>query len=173
MKRRLLFLPVLAALAASAVVLLAPAASEARGGPAPCAGKDLVIWAGEEPGGGAAGSVYYRIEFTNLGETKCTVAGYPNVRAVGLDGKQVGAFAQQEPGKKPKVTLGVGEAAVSTLRIVDALNFPKSRCEPTLVAGLKVHVPGGSGAKVAPLAFETCGVTSSKTLSVSPVKAGD
>jgi hypothetical protein len=172
MKRRALFLPVLAALAIAAVVI-APAASEARGGPAPCASKSTVIWAGEEPGGGAAGSVYYRIEFTNLGQTKCTVTGYPNVSAVDIDGKQVGAFAQKAPGKKPKVTLGPGEAAASTLRIVDALNFPKSRCEPTLVAGLKIHVPGGKGAKVAPLAFETCAVTSSKTLSVSPVKVRD
>jgi hypothetical protein len=170
MKRRTLLLPVLAALALAAV-LLAPAASEARG-PAPCAGRDLVISVAEEPGGGAAGSVYYRIDFTNLGEAKCTVGGYPNVRAVGLDGKQIGAFAQQDPGKKPKLTLGVGDSAVSTLQIVDALNFPKSRCQPAWAAGLKVHVPGGKGAKIAPLAFQTCGVVSSKTLSVSPVKAG-
>jgi hypothetical protein len=172
MKRRLLCLPVLAALALCAVVLLAPAASEARGGPAPCASKDTVIWVGEEPGGGAAGSVYYRIEFTNLGETKCTVNGYPNVRAVDLKGQRVGAYAQKEPGKKPKVTLGPGDSAVSTLRIVDALNFPKSRCQPTWAAGLKIHVPGGKGAKVAPLAFQTCTVVSSKTISVGPVKPG-
>ena len=34
--------------------------------PSPARPPSLVVWAGEEPGGGAAGSVFYRVELTNL-----------------------------------------------------------------------------------------------------------
>ena len=43
---------------------------------APCLASGLVVRAGEEPGGGTAGSVYYRIEFTNLSTATCTITGY-------------------------------------------------------------------------------------------------
>jgi predicted ATP-grasp superfamily ATP-dependent carboligase len=171
MNRRLLLLPVLAAL--TAVAILSPAASSARA-PQGCSASNLVVWAGEEPGGGAAGSTYYRIEFTNLGSASCTVAGAPKVSAVDLHGKRVGAPATTEPGTKTrKLTLAPGDTASATLRIVEALNFPKAKCAPTLVAGLRVSVPGGSGSKVAPLAFETCAKAGSKTLSVAAVKAAN
>ena len=67
------------------------------------------------------------------------------------------------------MTLAPGQAASSNVLIADALNFPKGRCEPTLAAGLRIGVPGGSGSKVAPLAFETCAKPSTATISVSPV----
>ena len=40
-------------------------------------------------------------------------------------------------------------------------------------AGLRVALPGGSGAKVAPIAFETCSKSSAQTLSVSAVEPID
>ena len=169
--RRLLSTTVAAALLAAAVIA-APAAGAAttKG----CSSSGLVIWAGEEPGGGAAGSVYYRLEFTNLSGHSCTVSGYPKVSAVDLRGKRVGAVATTEPGKKARpVKLAPGDTATATLRIVDALNFPAGKCKPTTAAGLRVTVPGGSGAKTAPLAFETCALAASKTLSVGPVAASD
>jgi hypothetical protein len=173
MKARLLLaMAVAVALIASAVISSsAPAALPATATKA-CPASGLVIWAGEEPGGGAAGSVYYRIEFTNLSTATCTVKGYPKVNAVDLKGKRIGAFATREKGKAAKgVTLAPGQSATAQLRIVDALNFPADKCKVTTAAGLRVSVPGGSGNKVAPLAFETCVRASSKTLSVAPVQA--
>jgi hypothetical protein len=167
MRHRLLTAPLLAAALLVAVVA-APAAGAAM--PA-CSSSGLVIWAGEEAGGGTAGSVYYRIEMTNLSGHSCTVSGYPKVNAVNLQGKRIGAPAAHEPGKKAHaVKLAPGGAATATLRIVDALNFPKNQCKPTLAAGLRISVPGGSGTKIAPLAFETCALTKSKTLSVGVVR---
>jgi hypothetical protein len=127
MKRRLLIAPLLAALLATAV-LVAPAAEAAT--PA-CSSSGLVIWAGEEAGGGTAGSVFYRIEMTNLSDHSCKVSGYPKVNAVNLQGKRIGAPANHEPGKKAHtVKLAPGATATATLRIVDALNFPKNQCKP-------------------------------------------
>ena len=170
MKHRIAFAALLAT-ALAAVVVVAPAANAASA--QPCSSSGLVIWAGEEAGGGTAGSVYYRVELTNLSAKACTVSGYPTVSAVSLKGTKIGAAATHEPGKKAHlVKLAPGHSAVATVRIVDALNFPKNQCKPTLAAGLRIGVPGGSGAKIAPLAFETCASAKSKTLSVSVVTAG-
>jgi hypothetical protein len=69
------------------------------------------------------------------------------------------------------VTLAPGQSAMARLRIVDALNFPADKCKATTAAGLRVAIPGGSGNKLAPLAFETCVRAATKTLSVAPVRA--
>jgi hypothetical protein len=172
MKARLLIVPCLAAaLLLAAVTSSAPAAPAAAATKA-CSASGLVVWAGEEPGGGAAGSVYYRIEFTNLSTSTCAIDGYPKVNAVDLKGHRIGAFAGHETGKAAKkVTLAPGQGATATLRIVDALNFPADKCKATTAAGLRVGIPGGSGNKIAPLAFETCVRATTRTLSVAPVTA--
>jgi hypothetical protein len=158
----------LAAVMSSASASATPAATASKA----CAASGLVVWAGEEPGGGAAGSVYYRIELTNLSAATCTLKGYPKVNAVDLKGRRIGAFATHEKGKKARrVTLAPGQSATATLRIVDALNFPADKCKATTAAGLRVGIPGGHGNKVAPSAFETCTRAVTKTLSVAPLTA--
>lgn len=173
MKARFLLAPCLAAalLLAAVIFPAAPAAAPAAAATRACPASGLVVWAGEEPGGGAAGSVYYRIELTNLATATCTVKGYPRVNAVDLKGRRIGAFASHEKSKKARlVTLAPGQSASATLRIVDALNFPADRCRATTAAGLRVGIPGGHGNKIAPLAFETCARPVTKTLSAAPVR---
>jgi hypothetical protein len=164
--RLLLSLSVAAALAA---VILSPAAGAASA--KPCSSKNLVIWAGPKMGGGTAGGYEYEITFTNLGSAACTLKGAPAVGAVDLKGKRIGAAASTVGGKKATITLAPGQAASADALIADAINFPKNKCEPTMAAGLKVGVPGGSGGKVAPIAFETCAKASARTISVQPVTA--
>jgi uncharacterized protein DUF4232 len=172
MKARFLLAPCLAAALLLALVASPSPAAPAAAATKACAASGLVVWAGEEPGGGAAGSVYYRIEFTNLSTATCTVKGYPKVNAVDLKGNRIGAFATREKGKAAKtVTLAPGQSAMARLRIVDALNFPADKCKATTAAGLRVAIPGGHGNKIAPLAFETCVRAATKTLSIAPVRA--
>jgi hypothetical protein len=168
MRGRLLLAPLVAAALLAAAVIATPAAESAA--TKACSASGLVIWAGEEPGGGTAGSVYYRVQFTNLSHHTCTVKGYPKVNAVDLKGRRIGAPARQAGGKKlPAVKLAPGASASATLQIADALNFSPAECKPTLAAGLRISVPGGSGSKLAPLAFETCALASAKTLSIAQV----
>ena len=170
MKTRLLLAPLLAVALLAAAVIAAPAATAAT---KPCSASKLVVWAGEEPGGGTAGSVYYRIEFTNLGSGTCTLFGFPTVSALNLSGKQVGGPAiHAGSGKKAKaVKLAQGQTATAQLQIVDALNYSPNECKPTWAAGLRIGIPGGSGSKIAPLAFQTCAKTSAQILSVGAVTA--
>jgi len=165
--RMLLTLSVAAALAAA--VIASPAASAATA--KPCTSAGLVVWAGPQAGGGTAGGQTYEIQFTNLSGKSCTLVGYPSVSAVNLKNHKIGAAATHGAGhKRGPLTLAEGESAVATLQIADALNFPKGKCKPTTAAGLRIGIPGGSGAKVAPLAFETCAKTSAKTLQVGVVE---
>lgn len=169
MKTRTLLSTLVAAALLASAVIAAPAASAATKA---CSASKLVVWAGEEPGGGAAGSVYYRIEFTNLSGGTCTLFGFPTVSAVSLKGKGIGAPALHSPGKKVKaVKLAQGQTATAQLQIVDALNFSPNECKPTWAAGVRIGVPGGFGTKVAPLAFQTCALTSAQILRVGAVTA--
>ncbi len=169
MKTRLLLAPVIAVAFLAAAVIAAPTASAAAKA---CNASKLVVWAGEEPGGGTAGSVYYRIEFTNISSATCTLFGFPTVSAVNLQGKQIGAPATHAPGKKVKaVKLAEGQTVTAQLQIVDALNYSPDECKPTWAAGLKIGIPGGLGGKTAPLAFRTCKLTSAQILSVGAVAA--
>jgi hypothetical protein len=169
MKTRLLTAPLVAAALLGAALIAAPAASAAPLA-RPCAPANLVVWAGAKMGGGTAGGYEYEIKFTNLGSAACTLAGFPGVAAVDLKGNRIGAAASHGPGKVRQVLLAPGQAAAANLLVADALNFPKARCGPRMAAGFRVALPGGSGAKVAPIAFETCSKASAKTLSVSAVE---
>lgn len=156
---RRLAAPVLAVLgagpAAGAIVLPAePAGAFAVSTPA-CATSGLVIWLNQEGGGGALGSIYYKLELTNLSGHACTLYGYPGVAAVSLAGRQLGLAATREPTpKKDVVTLANSETATAIVRIVDVGALPG--CRPVSAAGLRVYPPGQTRAKVVPFPFETC-----------------
>ena len=78
------------ACAAIGVPAVALAASSAHSGPAvkACKAAQTYVWFALAPNG-AAGTIYYPIEFTNTGAT-CTLRGFPGVAAVGKTGHQLG-----------------------------------------------------------------------------------
>ena len=53
-----------------------------------CATSGLVVWM-DTNGNGAAGTIYYELQFTNLSGQTCTLTGYPGVSAVKLNGTAV------------------------------------------------------------------------------------
>lgn len=150
---------------------VAQATSSAKAASHPrCATSGLVIWLNTQ-GNGAAGSVFYQLELTNLSGHACTLHGFPGVSAVNLAGQQLGRAASRESGGAPHtVTLPNGGSATTTLRIVAAGNFPASACRQTTAAGLRVFPPGQSSSKVIPFPFEACSRSGPVYLSVRAVR---
>src|SRR5690349_757846 len=94
-----------------------------------CMTPQLVVWLDTSGGGAAAGSVFYRLNFTNLSGHACTLAGYPGVSAVDLGGRQLGSPAGRNPQKPFRVvTIRAGGTASAVLQISQAANFPPAAC---------------------------------------------
>ena len=165
-----------AAAAATLVVtcgaIAAVAASPAAAGTPACSTSSLVVWLDTE-GNGAAGSSFYDLQFTNLSRRACRLFGYPGVSAVDLHGGQVGHAAARDPVHTAStVLLPAGGSAHTILRIVEAGNFPASRCGPVTAAGLRVYPPGQRASKLVPYPFPACSKTTATVLSVEVVQKG-
>lgn len=163
--------------AVCAAAFLAPAAaararSAARSAAAhpACATSGLVLWINTQ-GNGAAGSVYYQLQLTNLSRHACTVRGYPGVSAVDLHGHRLGRAASREHvGKARLITLKAGATAQATLRIVNVGIFPAAACRMRTAAGLRVYPPGQHASKVIPFPFGACSRSGPVFLSVRAVQ---
>jgi len=158
----------LAALAAAALVT-APAGSGASRGrsasvPA-CPAAPLVAWI-DTHGNGAAGTIFFKLQFTNLSGHRCTVRGYPGVSAANPSGHAIGPGAARSGTPVRTVRLNNGATATADLGIVEAGNFSPRFCRPATAAGLRVFAPGATLAKFVPFPFAAC--TRHANLRISP-----
>jgi hypothetical protein len=171
-KSKLIPIAALVALGASPAAHAVPAVAKTAAAPA-CTTRQLVATIGSP--NGAAGSIYYKLTFTNLGSA-CTLAGYPGVSAVNVEGAQLGSPATRSGSGSRTITLkaasinSVFPTASATLQIVEAGNFPTARCNQTLAAGLRVYPPGQKAALVVPLPFDACAKTGTTYLAIGAVK---
>lgn len=160
-----------AASAASAVLI--PAAAGAHGAAhaaatSRCRASQLVNWL-DTDANGAAGTIFYELQFTNLGTT-CTLHGYPGVSAVSLSGKQLGSPARRVTGTQVKtVTLKRGATVKAALGIEDTGAIPSSKCRAVTAAGLRVFAPNATGAQVIPFPFSACSAGGASSLTIRPV----
>jgi len=141
------------------------------GGTAPCPTASLGLKLGLSQG--AAGSVYQVLDFTNISNVTCTLYGYPGVSlAGGQPVSQVGLAASEDPTPPRKlVTLAPGQVANALLRVVDALNFPASKCGPVKTQWIQVYPPNQTTPVY--LAYKTTGCSKPvRILSVSVVQPG-
>jgi hypothetical protein len=136
-----------------------------------CVTPRLVISIAPSPGGAAAGSVFYNLNFTNLSAHACTLAGYPGVSAVDLAGRRLGSPAGRNPQQASRVvTLRAGDTATAVLQIGQAANFPPSACHKVTAAGLRVYPPGAFRSKIVPIPFPACSRTGPVYLHVQRVR---
>lgn len=156
----------ISAAAVASAVMLAPAiALASSGSPArPVAGAftplcqtpGLVVWL-DTQGNGAAGTIFYKLHFTNLSGHACTLNGFPFLFAVNLAGRQVGPRAVFRTPPSPRlVRLANGRTATAVLGIVETGNFSRSACRPVTAAGLRVFPPNQTRSKLVPFPFSTC-----------------
>jgi hypothetical protein len=140
---------------------------------AACPTRDLAAHVGLAQG--TAGSIYQVIYFTNLSNAPCTLYGYPGVSlaAGSPQVNQVGAAASRSTETAPTlVTIDPGQSANTTLRIVEAGNYPTGTCKPTATTFLQIFPPNQTTPIY--LAYKSTGCASSavKLLSVGVMTAG-
>lgn len=105
---------------------------------------DDSIGVGVYASGAAAGSLYYRVLFTNTGGTSCVLRGTPGVSVVGDgNGTQIGKPATGIQTGVKSVTLQVGDSVVAQLRItnIGTNGGPLSGCTVQKGDGYRVYPP--------------------------------
>jgi len=141
-----------------------------------CRSAALQVTVNASQAGGAAGSTYYPVDFTNTSSSPCGLYGYPGmsfVTAASSTGRQIGAAAQQNPGfGKVAVRLAAGGVAHAWLQVAQAGNYPAATCQPVTAHWLRVFAPGETEARYVSHAFDACSSASAPLLTVMPVRAG-
>lgn len=139
--------------------------------PAACPTRSLAIKAGLSQG--AAGSIYQVLDFTNISNATCTLYGFPGVSlAGGTPVKQIGlAAAEDHSSARILVTLAPGAVANALLRIVQAANFPPSRCHLVNADYLQIYPPNQTTPSYLHDKAQAC-AKPVQVLTVSVVKAG-
>jgi hypothetical protein len=134
-----------------------------------CATSGMEVWLGLGEGGGAAGSTYYPMEFTNVSGHTCHLFGFPGVSAYA--GHQVGLPARWDHSIAARVvTLAPGSTAHTVLQIVDVSNYPAAKCVPVTVGALRVYPPNQLSAASIPFRFRACSIKALIFLSVQPIQ---
>lgn len=157
------------ALTVTATAAVGASAREANtAAAARCTPAHTQVWLGLGLGGGTAGSVFYPLEFSNVGHRACTLSGFPGVSAIGSGGGQIGPAAGRNGQHHGTVTLAPGATAHAILRVVDW----GALCSTEVVAaGLRVFPPGETRAEpIVPFSFGACAHRG--VLIVGPVRAG-
>jgi hypothetical protein len=123
-----------------------------------CTASDLGVWLAVGQGNGAAGTIYYPLEFTNLSHHTCYLYGYPGVSALGRNGNQLGSPASWGSLRGAHiVNLAPGATAHTMLAYHDAAVTTEPGCDPVFsAANLRVYPPGQRSATFAAFSFEAC-----------------
>jgi Protein of unknown function (DUF4232) len=139
----------------------------------PCATSALKVTVAAVPGGAAAGSSYYPIQFANVSGASCTVYGYPGVSFVTAQGgRQIGPAATRNPATaRQLVTLAQGQVVHAELQVVDAENYPPADCGAVTAHWLKIYPPNQTAPAYASFTAQACSKPR-QILSVQAVQAG-
>jgi len=158
-----------------AAALSVTAASAATGSPAAprpatpaCHTSQLRVWIGL-PGDGAAGSVFYELQLSNVSSATCSLFGFPGVSAINVHGTQLGKAAGRDH-SFPATTqvLAPGVTAHAVLRIT---NPGVIGCPHATAVLLKVFPPNTTSAALVPFRFSTC-TGANRNLTIRVVRHG-
>ncbi len=139
-----------------------------------CTAADLGAWVAMTQGNGAAGSIYYPLQFTNLSRHTCAMRGFPGVSAIDRNGHQLGSPARWSPGVAAHtVVLAPGATAHTILRYSDATVTTAPGCHPVFSTfELRVYPPGQYSATYAAFGLEACSHAGPIYLGVEPILPG-
>ena len=113
------------------------------------------------------------LDFSNISNAPCTLYGFPGVSLAGGSPVQQIGLAAAEDHSSPRVlvTLAPGAVANALLRIVQAANFPPSRCDLKDATYLQIYPPNQTTPVYLRYKAQAC-ARPVQILTVSVVKAG-
>ena len=158
----------------SGAVLAADTSRSAPAAVRACTADDLGVWLAVAQLDGAAGSVYYPLQFTNLSRHACAMRGFAGVSAVDRNLHQLGSPAGRAHVVPVRtVVLAPGRTAHAVLRYGDVTVSTAPGCHPTLrTFELRVYPPGQHHATYAAFDFEVCSHAGPVYMDIGPVQAG-
>jgi hypothetical protein len=123
-----------------------------------CTAGDLGAWVAVDQGNGAAGTIYYPLEFTNLSHHTCYLFGYPGVSALDVNGRQLGSPASWGPRAGAHiVNLAPGATAHTLLGYHDVVvNTAPGCAQVKLAVDLRIYPPDQRSATDAAFPVEAC-----------------
>ncbi len=139
-----------------------------------CTAADLGAWVAVDQGNGAAGSIYYPLQFTNLSRHACAMRGFPGVSAIDRNGHQLGSPASWDHVIAARtVVLAPVATAHTILRWSDVEVTTAPGCHPVFSTfELRVYPPGQYGATHAFFGLEACSHAGPIYMSVEPILPG-
>jgi hypothetical protein len=158
----------------SGAVLAADTSHAAPAAVRACTADDLGVWLAVTQLDGAAGSVYYPLQFTNLSRHACAMRGFAGVSAVDRNLHQLGSPAGRNHVFPVRtVLLAPGRTAHAILRFSDVTLTTAPGCHPTSRAfELRVYPPGQRHATYAAFDFEVCSHAGPVYMDIGPIQAG-
>jgi hypothetical protein len=147
-----------AGLAISTAAYAATSSSAAAASVPRCTASDLGVWVAIDQGNGAAGTLAYPLEFTNLSHHTCYLYGYPGVSALDSNGNQLGRAADWGSLAGARiVNLAPGATAHTLLGYHDVAVTTEPGCAPVKQAtDLLVYPPGQHSATDAAFVVPAC-----------------
>jgi len=118
-----------------------------------CTSQQTEIWLGLGLGGGSAGTIFYPVEFTNVGHHACFLWGFPRARAISASGHQIGKASRSLRLPHGVVELWPGWTAHATLGIVEAGNVCS---RPVRASSLRIRAPHQRASTDLPFSFQAC-----------------
>ncbi len=162
------------AASSSGAVLTADTSRAAAAAVRACTASDLGAWVAVTQGNGAAGSIFYPLQFTNLSHHACAMRGFPGVSAIDRNGHQLGSPASWDHAVQARtVVLAPGATAHTILRWSDATVTTAPGCHPVFSTfELRIYPPGQYRATYAAFGLEACSHAGPIYLGVEPVLPG-
>jgi len=151
------------------------ASSSASAAPAAipeCTSANVAVWISPELANGAAGTIYYPLDFTNISNHTCYLVGWPGVSAVNGTIKQLGAAAVRDTTiPRRVVNVAPGGTAHATLLYVDAVVFNPG-CGRVTASYLNVYPPDQRSARIAFFDNAVCTVKARTYLRIWRIQPG-
>ncbi|PNI08612.1 hypothetical protein CXX84_11430 [Arthrobacter sp. AFG7.2] len=119
-------------------------------------------------GGGAAGSVYMKLNLTNTGSEPCVLRGFAGV-SLTMDGAgaPIGAPAERDVSAMPAdVLLAPGQTGSAVLRYTQAGNY--TDCAMVDAAGYRIYPPEDTASLFLPRPTKACSNTGITLLTIGP-----